>query len=88
MKNEDCLIIFTKNLILGTVKTRIGKEKGDEIAFEVYKKLLHFTKDVASKVDSSKIVYFNHHIEEDGIWSGEEFGTAIQAIGHLGMKMS
>lgn len=88
MKERKELLVFTKNTVLGTVKTRIGKEKGDEIALKVYENLLTFTKEVVLKVDCHKTVFFNSFIEKEGIWDDKFFDKKLQVVGNLGMKMS
>ena len=88
MKERNELLVFTKNTVLGTVKTRIGKEKGDEIALKVYKRLLDFTKKTVLNVNCKKTVFFNSFIEKEGIWDSETFEKKLQVVGNLGMKMS
>lgn len=83
------LLIFTKNPIPGTVKTRIGREKGHETAVLVYKKLLEYTRDVALALDAvPTTVYFNKEIIKEGIWSGSRFDRRLQVEGDLGKKMA
>ena len=41
--SKKALIIFTRNPVLGTCKTRLAKTIGDENALEVYKLLLNHT---------------------------------------------
>jgi rSAM/selenodomain-associated transferase 1 len=79
-------MIFTKNPILGTAKTRIGKVKGDELALEIYKRLLLYTKELTAPLSCKKVVYFNKHIELHGIWD-DRFEKRIQVKGDLGDKM-
>ena len=85
---DERLLIFTKNPILGTAKTRIGKVKGDVVALDIYRRLLKYTRDLVISLDVKKIVFFNQFIEEDGIWSDKSFGRKLQVEGDLGMKMS
>ena len=85
--DEKCLVIFTKNPVLGSAKTRIGKVKGDDIALKVYNRLLDFTCTMASQVSGKKVVYFNHFIEEEGIWD-DGYEKRLQVDGNLGAKMA
>lgn len=82
-----CLLVFTKNPILGSAKTRIGKVKGDDVALAVYKRLLRYTCDIASEASAKKVVYFNKFIEEEGIWD-DGFSKRMQEEGDLGVKMA
>ena len=41
--NKELVIVFVKNIKLGTVKTRLAKTIGDMGAFEVYKELVEIT---------------------------------------------
>ncbi len=88
MKNSRKLLIFTKNLIPGTVKTRISVVKGDQIALKVYQKLLEYTNQITKEIDCDKIVFFNNYIEKNGIWDDSIFEKKMQAPGNLGMKMA
>lgn len=81
------VLIFTKNAIEGDVKTRIGNEKGHEIAVKIYRKLLLHTRDVAQLLDCTRKVYFNREIEKEGIWDNRYFEKSLQAEGDLGVKM-
>lgn len=87
MTNSETLLIFTKNPIPGTVKTRIGKEKGDDIAVAVYRQLLKYTRDVTQKFSGNKIVLFNEYLEEQGIWD-QGYSKEMQVPGNLGIKMA
>lgn len=87
MGNQQCLMIFTKNPILGSAKTRIGKVKGDKLALQIYQRLLLFTKELAAPLDCKKVVYFNKFIETAGIWD-DRFEKRMQVEGNLGVKMS
>ncbi len=87
MENRK-LLIFTKNPIAGTVKTRISRVKGDDVALEVYQKLLQYTCQISMKVKAERTVFFNDHIESNGIWNENHFRKQMQVAGNLGLKMS
>ncbi|GLR16847.1 TIGR04282 family arsenosugar biosynthesis glycosyltransferase [Portibacter lacus] len=80
-------MIFTKNPILGTAKTRIGKVKGDETALKVYLRLLTYTRDITKSLSAKKIVFFNKSIEKEGIWDDHIYSKSMQVDGNLGDKM-
>ena len=46
---KNYLMVFVKNLLPGTVKTRIAKDIGMDAALEVYKELLNYTAEVVDK---------------------------------------
>lgn len=43
MNNQNLLIVFAKNLEIGSVKTRIAKTTGNEVALKIYNSLLRYT---------------------------------------------
>ena len=42
IKSDNLILVFVKNILLGKVKTRLAKTKGDVYAFHVYKKLVDY----------------------------------------------
>ncbi|MCB9223019.1 MAG: TIGR04282 family arsenosugar biosynthesis glycosyltransferase [Crocinitomicaceae bacterium] len=63
--SEDLIIVFTKNLIPGKVKTRLAASIGDDGAFEVYKELLDITEKVTGKIDNADLhIYYSDQIDE------------------------
>lgn len=87
MSKENLLVIFTKNPVLGKVKTRLAKGVGDKKALEVYKFLLKHTKDATSKLNVNKQVYYAWNIAENDIWEDGSFQKRLQVEGDLGEKM-
>ncbi|MFV8280426.1 TIGR04282 family arsenosugar biosynthesis glycosyltransferase [Christiangramia marina] len=87
MSKENLLIIFTKNPVLGKVKTRLAKGVGDKKALEIYKFLLKHTKDITGKLNVNKQVYYAWNIAEDDIWKDGDFQKRLQVEGDLGEKM-
>jgi len=53
------LIIFVKNPELGTAKTRIAATTGDVRALEIYKELLEYTRDITSKVECHRHLFYS-----------------------------
>ncbi|WP_235296449.1 TIGR04282 family arsenosugar biosynthesis glycosyltransferase [Portibacter marinus] len=82
------LIIFVKNAIPGTAKTRIGRIKGDDVAMKVYQRLLTYTRDLVKDLQVQKIVFYNKYIEHDGFWANHLFSKKLQVEGDLGQKMA
>jgi len=87
VSKENLLIIFTKNPVLGKVKTRLAKGVGDKKALEIYKFLLKHTKDITGKLNVNKQVYYAWNIAEDDIWKDGGFQKRLQVEGDLGEKM-
>lgn len=81
------IIIFIKNPILGTAKTRLAQSIGNEKALEVYRKLLSITRKVSRVVRAKRYLYYNRFIDTQDDWSEVDFFKKIQADGNLGTKM-
>jgi rSAM/selenodomain-associated transferase 1 len=81
---DALLIVFVKNIKLGTVKTRLAKTIGDLGAFEVYSELVKITEKATEALDIDKRIYFSSAIEESK-WQGE-FKT-VQQGEDLGERM-
>lgn len=83
--SKDCLLIFTKNPILGKVKTRLAKTVGEERALQIYKALLKHTFEITQYAPCDKKVFYTDFIDEDDLWNG--FQKYMQIQGDLGQKM-
>lgn len=81
------LIIFIKNPILGTAKTRLAKTIGDEKALEAYLELLEHTRNISRKLECKKFLFYNQFIDKKDAWSNREFDKQLQVQGDLGAKM-
>ncbi len=82
---NNLLIIFVKNIKLGTVKTRLAKTVGEDNAFAVYKALVEVTENATSKIKVDKRIYFSDAIVEEK-WPNDI--KRIQKGNDLGEKMS
>jgi len=80
------LIIFIKNPVLGTVKTRLAKTEGDEVALTIYKDLMDKCKSETLKVDANRYLFYSQEVKEDN-WSQKKFIKKVQSNGDLGDKM-
>lgn len=83
---EEHLIIFIKNPVLGKVKTRLAAIIGDERALEVYNELLRITRHVTEKVACTKHVFYSDEIENDE-WDDDKFNKHVQEGDDLGERM-
>mgnify|MGYP001060630795 CR=1 FL=1 len=81
---KELVIVFVKNIKLGTVKTRLAKTIGDMGAFEVYKELVKITEKATAKVKADKRIYFSDVIVDD-TWHG--FDKFVQKGEDLGVRM-
>lgn len=82
---KNLLIVFTKNIELGKVKTRLAASIGDTEALKIYKQLVNITERETLKVGNTDIhIYYTNHIDEKH-WQGQS--KFIQVAGDLGNKM-
>ena len=79
------LVIFVKNPIPGTVKTRIAKTVGAEKAAQVYRHLVQYTQQITRYSPWEKVVYYADFVNPNDGWSG--YQKAQQAPGDLGQRM-
>ena len=59
---DALVIVFVKNIKLGTVKTRLAKTIGDLGAFEVYSELVKITEKATEQLDIDKRIYFSNAV--------------------------
>lgn len=84
---KNLLLIFTRNPELGKAKTRLAKTVGNQTALEIYKFLLERTRDISSKVNADKAVYYSVKIRENDIWNPDIFNKHQQLGEDLGIRM-
>ena len=82
---ESTLIIFVKNPIPGTVKTRIARTVGDGQAVAVYRHLLRHTQEIARQLTCHRVVYYGDFINPDDGWNG--YDKRLQEGNDLGERM-
>lgn len=78
------VIIFVKNLDIGTVKTRLAKTIGDYGAFEVYSELVKLTEHVTLNLEEDVKVYFSKKVFSD-LWPNTS--KHVQLGDNLGDRM-
>lgn len=83
----DLLIIFTKNPVLGKVKTRLASAIGDEEALRVHETLVKETIVNVNHCHCDKVVYFSDGMEVGSIFSEYGFRQEVQTQGDLGERM-
>ena len=84
MNYENALIIFTKNLVYGQVKTRLAATIGNDKAFDIYKNLIAHTYSLIQSVRCDRIVYYSSYVESD---DDNFYERKIQQGNDLGEKM-
>ena len=82
---ENALIIFVKNPVPGTVKTRIARTVGDERAATVYRHLLQHTQKIVRQLTCHRVVYYGDFINPDDGWNG--YDKRLQHGSDLGQRM-
>lgn len=86
-KSENLLIIFVKNLIPGSVKTRLAKDIGIDGALDVYKYLVEHTYEMTKDLDFSKAVFYSEYVEIEDVWDTDKYKLFIQKGKDLGDRM-
>lgn len=79
------LLIFVKNPVPGTVKTRIARTVGNDRAVEVYRHLLAYTQQITRDLNWKRVVYYGDFINTTDGWNGYEKKTQTGA--DLGERM-
>ena len=87
MNHKNLLIIFTRNPVLGKVKTRLAKTVGDKTALDIYTFLLKKTKEITLDSPCDKVVYYSEKIIKNDIWNCNSFKKEVQSGEDLGAKM-
>lgn len=87
MNNENALIVFQKNAVLGKVKSRLAATIGEEKALEIYKSLLLHTYSETRKLNGIDTwIFFSDFIEPESGYKAEYKETQIGE--DLGERMS
>lgn len=81
---DALVIVFVKNIKLGTVKTRLAKTIGDFGAFEVYSELVKLTEKATEQLNIDKRIYFSTAVVNTQ-WK-DDFKT-VQHGADLGERM-
>ncbi|MEP6464825.1 MAG: TIGR04282 family arsenosugar biosynthesis glycosyltransferase [Parafilimonas sp.] len=84
--NKNALLIFTKNAVLGKVKTRLAATVGKQKALEVYKQLIQHTHNAATNIDVHKIIFYADEIVHNDVWNSDYEKQSQQGF-ELGERM-
>ena len=85
--NNNALLIFVRNPILGKVKTRLAKDLGNEKTLEVYNQLLTHTMLETKNLACDVFILYDLFIDDDDLWNSSNFIKKLQIKGDLGDKM-
>lgn len=86
-KNEDLLLIFTRNPEAGKVKKRLAADIGEKSALKVYELLLKHTASVTKDLPCRKRVYYSERIQKDDFWDESFYEKKVQKGEDLGERM-
>lgn len=84
---KQALLIFTKNLVYGEVKTRLAATAGNEVAYQVYKQLLQHTKEITAPILTDKIIFYSNKIEAQDLWDNSIYYKQLQSGNNLGERI-
>jgi len=88
VSSKNALIIFTRNPVLGRVKTRLAKSVGNETALDIYRFLLNKTKEVTKNIPGDKIIFYSEKILDKDLWDTTTYKKELQYGSDLGAKMN
>ena len=86
MSEKRLLLVFVKNAVLGTAKTRLAKTIGNDAAFDVYKHLMHITEQATIDLKNCDVrIYFSSE-KDPTRWTN--YTQCVQQGNDLGERMS
>lgn len=85
VKSENLILVFVKNILLGKVKTRLAKTKGDVYAFHVYKKLVDYTQQITEASENCDVRPYFSDVVIQNKW--EQHQKFVQDGMNLGERM-
>ena len=88
MNNKELLIILVKNLIPGSVKTRLAEDIGIDGALDVYQFLVECTFEETRNVACDKAVYYSEYVELGDIFESQDYQQKTQKGADLGERMT
>lgn len=82
---QNLVIVFAKNILLGSVKTRLAKTVGDQAAFDVYKYLVEITERETNAITNAHVHIYWSDVIIPQKWSEKE--KFVQSGTDLGERM-
>ncbi|MFC1732569.1 TIGR04282 family arsenosugar biosynthesis glycosyltransferase [candidate division KSB1 bacterium] len=86
-KQDQLLVVFLRNPLLGKVKKRIAAILGDKKAYDIYVDLLINTKSVCDTIAMNKAVFYSDFIDHADIWSNTSYIKYLQTGKDIGERM-
>jgi uncharacterized protein len=87
MDKEHLLMLFVKNPVEGSVKTRLAQTLGDKKALDIYLKLIRITESVARRVEAARQIWYSDKIENGDLFTDELYEKHTQYGDDLGVRM-
>jgi hypothetical protein len=84
---NNLLLVFIKNPVLGRVKTRLARTIGEERALLIYERLLEHTLSVTQVMDCAKHICYADYIPAEDEWLKSGFRQVLQHGRDLGERM-
>ncbi len=84
---NSLLMIFYRNPVLGTVKTRLAATIGNVRALRIFTALATHTRDVTHTLDVTKVVFYSDEIDQGDLWPEDTYQKKIQHGADLGQRM-
>ncbi|MFM7195940.1 MAG: TIGR04282 family arsenosugar biosynthesis glycosyltransferase [Bacteroidota bacterium] len=86
--SETLIMVFTRDMIAGRVKTRIGRVLGDAVALDVHQRLCLHTRRIVEEVAADKWVWMDQHPIGAWLWGDGVFRCMVQQGSDLGERMA
>ena len=86
-RNDQLLIVFSKNPVAGRVKTRLAAAIGDAEALRIYEQLREITQQALDSIDATKVVSYADFIPETDLLLTGGAEAWLQDGGDLGERM-
>lgn len=75
---KNALIIFTKNAILGKVKTRLSKDLGELETLKFYQELMKMTRNECLQVEADIHLFYSTEIIQNDLWTHPKINKHVQ----------
>lgn len=85
MRKKQLLLVFAKNIVLGKVKTRLAKDVGDVMAFNVYRRLVEITEQETLKLENTDLHIYFSDVVLNALWPNSQ--KFVQQGADLGERM-
>jgi rSAM/selenodomain-associated transferase 1 len=87
MTEQQAIIIFVREPVLGRVKTRLAAAIGAKKALKAYELLLQHTYHLVKNAGTPVYIYYADEVVENDLWQGGDFIKQQQRGSNLGSRM-